>query len=82
MKIEATMLVPDQTNVTMNRDIDMASDNNIISSFTLEVHSYFPVFSDIQRINIAKRVNFKNYVWKLPRSGEHNRGPKNDFPMK
>lgn len=82
LRIEGMLLMPDDEDVQIPRDIDMENDNKITSTLSLEVHTYKPVFHESLKIPLAKRVKWKNYIWKLSGSGgENDAGKENKYPQ-
>lgn len=56
MKIDAVMNMPDNTNVDVNREIGLDSNESRIKmKFSLEVHTYYPAYVDTQS---AQGVNW------------------------
>lgn len=47
LKIDAFFKLPPDSGIELPREINLGSDNNITMKFTLEIHTYYPVFDNM-----------------------------------
>ena len=60
----------------------MDTDIYMTHNFQLDVHTYYPLFGEIERIPPVNRVQWQSYIWKLAGSGAEAIDPlkSNQYP--
>ena len=82
MRIDASFRLPDEFQTTITRESKMDTDIDMTHNFQLDVHTYYPLFGEIERIPPVNRVQWQSYIWKLAGSGAEAIDPlkSNQYP--
>lgn len=75
IRIDASFRFPDEFQTKIARETNMTSDIYMDHTFRLDVHTYYPLFGEIERIPPINRVQWQNNIWKLKGSGAEKIDP-------
>lgn len=73
LNIDAVMLIPDGTQVEIQREKSLTSDNTIKITLSIEVQTYYPAFRKPTLGDIKSGQFFNNYSWSTVNSRLSNR---------
>ena len=62
MHIDAIIQIPNDKNITIQREKTMTSDNTIKIDFDFEVHTYYPSYNESQTVGKPRGVNWVNQI--------------------
>ena len=73
MNIDAVMLFPDGSQVEIQREKSLSSDNTIKITLSIEVQTYYPAFRKPNLSEVQSGQFFNNYTWSAVNSSLSNR---------
>lgn len=63
MNIDCILQLPDEQQVNINREFSMSSEGRVINlTFTIQAHTYFPAYTDNQKIGKPRGVMWANQI--------------------
>jgi hypothetical protein len=80
MNIDAVMLFPDGSQVEIQREKSLSSDNTIKITLSIEVQTYYPAFRKPNLSEVQSGQFFNNYTWSAVNSSLSNRYNDNGVP--
>lgn len=75
IRIDCSFVLPNAFQTKIERNITMTSDLYMEHSFRLDVHTYYPLFGDIERMPASNKVQWNLNFWKLRGSGAEKIDP-------
>jgi hypothetical protein len=80
MNIDAVMLIPDGSQVEIQREKSLTSDNTLKITLSFEVQTYYPAFRKPNLRDLQSGQFFGNYPWSNVNSSLSNRYNDNGTP--
>lgn len=75
LRIDAAFRMPESLQIKIDRAQNMTSDIYMEHSTRLDVHTYYPLFGEIEKIPPINRVQWQHNFWKLQGSGAEKIDP-------